>query len=43
MSRVYSGISDADSTPSPNRFCRKLGNPERGEERIGGVGRRPKK
>jgi hypothetical protein len=26
ISRTYTGMNDADSTPSPNRFCSRFGN-----------------
>jgi len=29
---------EAESTPSPKRFCRKIGNTEGGLEHVGGVG-----
>ena len=35
-SAAYTGMNDAESAPSPNRFCRKFGNAERGVERVGG-------
>ena len=33
-SAAYTGMNDADSTPSPNRFCRKLGMRQRRRERV---------
>ena len=37
-SAAYTGMNDADSAPSPNRFCRKFGNAERRHERVGRIG-----
>ena len=37
-SAAYTGMNDADSAPSPNRFCSRFGMRNAGVERVGRVG-----